>query len=373
MLVGLPKEIKNNENRVAMTPAVAAALVQAGHEVRVQAGAGEGSGFFDGQYQEAGARIVAEAGQAWDCEMVVKVKEPVPAEYGHFRAGQILFTYLHLAPEAALTSALVDAGVSALAYETMEKGGSLPLLVPMSEVAGRMAVQVGAHFLEKAQGGRGLLLSGVPGVERGEVAILGGGVAGTNAAKAAIGLGARVTVLDIDGRRLAELNDLFGNEVQTLMANPANIAEAVKRADLAIGAVLVPGAAAPKLVGEEVVRQMKPGSVVVDIAIDQGGIFETTGAPTSHANPIVVKHGVLHYAVANMPGAVPRTSTIALSNATAPYVRKIADEGLVRAALRDATILGGINTHAYVLTCAAVAQSQGRPWTPARDLLENTA
>uniref|UniRef100_UPI0035B500A5 alanine dehydrogenase n=1 Tax=Neobacillus sp. TaxID=2675273 RepID=UPI0035B500A5 len=328
MRIGVPKEIKNNENRVAMTPAGVVNLVQFGHEVFVEKGAGLGSGFTDEDYQAAGAKLVNSAEEAWSMEMVMKVKEPLPEEYKYFREGLILFTYLHLAPEPELTKALIEKKVVGIAYETVQlPNGTLPLLTPMSEVAGRMATQVGAQFLEKINGGMGILLSGVPGVQRGKVTIIGGGVAGTNAAKMAIGLGAKVTIIDLNPDRLRQLDDIFGSEVTTLMSNPYNIAEAVKDSDLVIGAVLIPGAKAPKLVTEEMVKSMKKGSVVVDIAIDQGGIFETTDRITTHSDPTYVKHGVVHYAVANMPGAVPRTSTFALTNVTVPYALQIANKG----------------------------------------------
>ncbi|MZE28471.1 alanine dehydrogenase, partial [Bacillus anthracis] len=320
MRIGIPTEIKNNENRVAMTPAGAVHLVQNGHEVFVQKGAGLGSGFTDEEYVQAGAKLVETAEEAWNQDMVMKVKEPVASEYGYFREGLILFTYLHLAPEPELTKALIDNKVVSIAYETVQLDNrSLPLLAPMSEVAGRMSAQIGAQFLEKNKGGKGILLAGVPGVKRGKVTIIGGGQAGTNAAKIAVGLGADVTIIDLSAERLRQLDDIFGNQVKTLMSNPYNIAEAVKESDLVIGAVLIPGAKAPKLVTEEMIQSMEPGSVVVDIAIDQGGIFETTDRITTHDNPTYEKHGVVHYAVANMPGAVPRTSTLALTNVTVPY------------------------------------------------------
>ena len=334
MRIGVPKEIKNNENRVAMTPAGVVNLVKFGHEVFIEKGAGLGSGFLNEDYESAGAKLVDRAEEAWSMEMVMKVKEPLPSEYQYFREGLILFTYLHLAPEPELTKALIDNKVVGIAYETVQlPNRSLPLLTPMSEVAGRMAAQIGAQFLEKVHGGKGILLSGVPGVQRGTVTIIGGGVAGTNAAKMAIGLGAKVTIIDLNPDRLRQLDDIFGSDVTTLMSNPYNIAEAVKESDLVIGAVLIPGAKAPKLVTEEMIQSMKPGSVVVDIAIDQGGIFETTDRITTHDNPTYMKHGVVHYAVANMPGAVPRTSTIALTNVTVPYAVQIANKGYKQACL----------------------------------------
>ncbi|WP_066311262.1 alanine dehydrogenase [Bacillus sp. FJAT-29814] len=370
MRIGVPKEIKNNENRVAMTPAGVVHLVHSGHNVFIEKGAGEGSGFTDEDYRSAGASIVDSAADAWAMDMVMKVKEPLPTEYQYFRENLILFTYLHLAPEPELTKALIDNKVVGIAYETVQlPNRSLPLLTPMSEVAGRMAAQVGAQFLEKVYGGMGILLSGVPGVQRGKVTIIGGGVAGTNAAKMAIGLGAKVTIIDLNPERLRQLDDIFGADVTTLMSNPYNIAEAVKESDLVIGAVLIPGAKAPKLVSEEMVKSMKPGSVVVDIAIDQGGIFETTDQITTHDNPTYVKHGIVHYAVANMPGAVPRTSTIALTNVTVPYALQIANKGYRQACLENEALLKGINTLAGHVTYNAVAESLGLPYKDARELL----
>lgn len=370
MRIGVPKEIKNNENRVAMTPAGVVHLVHSGHNVFIEKGAGEGSGFTDEDYRSAGASIVDSATDAWAMDMVMKVKEPLPTEYQYFRENLILFTYLHLAPEPELTKALMDNKVVGIAYETVQlPNRSLPLLTPMSEVAGRMAAQVGAQFLEKVYGGMGILLSGVPGVQRGKVTIIGGGVAGTNAAKMAIGLGAKVTIIDLNPERLRQLDDIFGADVTTLMSNPYNIAEAVKESDLVIGAVLIPGAKAPKLVTEEMVKSMKPGSVVVDIAIDQGGIFETTDQITTHDNPTYVKHGIVHYAVANMPGAVPRTSTIALTNVTVPYALQIANKGYRQACLENEALLKGINTLAGHVTYDAVAESLGLQYKEARELL----
>ncbi len=370
MRIGVPKEIKNNENRVAMTPAGVVNLVHYGHEVFIESGAGEGSGFPDHDYVDAGAKIVETANEAWSMEMVMKVKEPLPSEYGYFREDLILFTYLHLAPEPELTAALTKNKVVGIAYETVQlPNGSLPLLTPMSEVAGRMSSQIGAQFLEKPNGGKGILLAGVPGVKRGKVTIIGGGVAGTNAAKMAIGLGAEVTIIDLNPERLRQLDDTFGNDITTLMSNPLNIANAVKESDLVIGAVLIPGAKAPKLVTEEMIRSMSPGSVVVDIAIDQGGIFETTDRITTHDNPTYVKHEVVHYAVANMPGAVPRTSTIALTNVTVPYAIQIANKGFKQACIDNEALLKGINTlHGYV-TYKAVADAHGLTYSNTKQLL----
>ncbi|HFJ9249117.1 alanine dehydrogenase [Bacillus anthracis] len=371
MRIGIPTEIKNNENRVAMTPAGAVHLVQNGHEVFVQKGAGLGSGFTDEEYVQAGAKLVETAEEAWNQDMVMKVKEPVASEYGYFREGLILFTYLHLAPEPELTKALIDNKVVSIAYETVQLDNrSLPLLAPMSEVAGRMSAQIGAQFLEKNKGGKGILLAGVPGVKRGKVTIIGGGQAGTNAAKIAVGLGADVTIIDLSAERLRQLDDIFGNQVKTLMSNPYNIVEAVKESDLVIGAVLIPGAKAPKLVTEEMIQSMEPGSVVVDIAIDQGGIFETTDRITTHDNPTYEKHGVVHYAVANMPGAVPRTSTLALTNVTVPYAVQIANKGYKDACLGNTALLKGINTLDGYVTFEAVAEAHGLQYADAKELLE---
>ncbi|MDR4948856.1 alanine dehydrogenase [Neobacillus cucumis] len=370
MRIGVPKEIKNNENRVAMTPAGVISLLKYGHEVFIEKDAGIGSGFLDEDYRSNGATIVENASEAWSMDMVMKVKEPLPSEYHYFREGLILFTYLHLAPEPELTKALLDHKVIGIAYETVQlANNSLPLLTPMSEVAGRMAPQIGAQFLEKVYGGKGILLSGVPGVSRGAVTIIGGGVAGTNAAKMAIGLGAKVTIIDVNPERLRALDDIFGSDVTTLISNPFNIAKAVKESDLVIGAVLIPGAKAPKLITEEMIQSMSPGSVVVDIAIDQGGIFETTGKITTHDNPTYVKHGVLHYAVANMPGAVPRTSTFALTNVTVPYAIQIANKGFKQACLENEALLKGVNTLGGSVTYQAVAEAQGLNCSDARTLL----
>jgi alanine dehydrogenase len=371
MRIGIPREIKNNENRVAMTPAGVVNLLNFGHEVFIETQAGMGSGFTDEDYTAAGAKIVNSAEEAWSMEMVMKVKEPLPSEYAYFREGLILFTYLHLAPEPELTKALIDNKVVGIAYETVQTANNaLPLLTPMSEVAGRMASQIGAQFLEKVHGGKGILLSGVPGVQRGKVTIIGGGVAGTNAAKMAVGLGAKVTIIDLSPERLRQLDDIFGNDVTTLMSNPYNIAEAVKDSDLVIGAVLIPGAKAPKLVTEEMIMSMNPGSVVVDIAIDQGGIFETTDRITTHDNPTYEKHGVVHYAVANMPGAVPRTSTIALTNVTVPYAVQIANKGYKQACADNEALLKGINTLNGYVTYKAVAEAHGLDYSDTATLLE---
>lgn len=371
MNIGIPREIKNNENRVAMTPAGVITLQNAGHTVFVETTAGEGSGFTDEQYKKAGAIIVETAADAWKQEMVMKVKEPLPGEYGYFYEGLILFTYLHLAPEPELTKALIDKKVVAIAYETVQlSNGSLPLLTPMSEVAGRMASQIGAQFLEKPKGGKGVLLSGIPGVRRGKVTIIGGGVVGTNAAKIAMGLGADVTIMDLNPDRMRQLDDIFGSSINTLMSNPLNIEEALQESDLVIGAVLIPGAKAPKLVTEQMVQAMKEGSVIVDVAIDQGGIFETTDRITTHDNPTYNRHGVLHYAVANMPGAVPRTSTIGLTNVTVPYALQLANKGYRQACKENAALRKGINTLDGYLTYQAVAEAHQLEYAEVQDLLE---
>ena len=368
--IGVPKEIKNNENRVAMTPAGVWTLLSAGHEVVIETGAGLGSSFTDTDYKEAGAIIVATAEQAWDADMVMKVKEPIASEYGYFKEGLILFTYLHLAPEPQLTKALLDKKVAGIAYETVQlPNRSLPLLTPMSEVAGKMATQIGAQYLERQEGGKGILLGGVSGVQRGKVTVIGGGIAGTNAAKIAVGMGADVTVIDLSPERLRQLEDIFGRDVQTLISNPYNIAQAVKEADLVVGSVLIPGAKAPKLVTEEMIKSMSPGSVVVDIAIDQGGCFETSERVTTHDNPTFVKHDVVHYTVANMPGAVPRTSTVALTNNTVPYALQIANKGYVKACVENPALKLGLNTLNGKVVYQAVADAQGLPYVAVDDAL----
>ncbi|MGY3704150.1 alanine dehydrogenase [Vagococcus martis] len=361
MKIGVPKEIKNNENRVALTPPFVKILVENSHEVFIQTQAGIGAGFEDSAYEEMGATIVQSQEDAWDVDMVLKVKEPLASEYHLFKPNQILFTYLHLAPNKELTDALLANKVTAIAYESVRlPDGSLPLLTPMSEIAGRMAPQTGAYFLESINQGSGVLLSSVPGVEKGQIVIIGGGVAGTNAAKIAVGLGAKVRVLDINPKRLAELEDIFGNTIETVISNSHNIEKSVKIADLVIGAVLIPGRKAPRLVTEDMVRQMKPGSVIIDIAIDQGGIFETTDHVTNHDDPTYIKHGVVHYAVANMPGAVSRTSTLALTNNTLPYIVKLANKPLADIIKTDVALLNGFNTYNGVLTSKEVAEDQNR-------------
>ncbi|WP_340596144.1 alanine dehydrogenase [Priestia megaterium] len=360
MIIGVPKEIKNNENRVAITPAGVASFVGTGHRVLIENEAGIGSNFTNEDYVKAGAEIVETAADVWaQAEMVMKVKEPLASEYGYFRPGLILFTYLHLAAEPALAKALKDSGVTAIAYETVAVNRTLPLLTPMSEVAGRMAAQIGAQFLQKSNGGKGILLAGVPGVSRGKVTIIGGGGVGTNAAKIAIGLGADVTIIDLSPERLRQLDDIFGNQINTLVSNPYNIADAVAESDLVIGAVLIPGAKAPKLVTEEMVKTMKPGSVIVDVAIDQGGIVETIDHITTHDQPTYEKHGVVHYAVANMPGAVPRTSTIALTNVTVPYALQIASKGVHKAIAQNEALKLGVNVANGAITYEAVANDLG--------------
>lgn len=361
MIVGVPKEIKNNENRVAITPAGVERFCKAGHTVLLEKSAGTGSGFTDREYLDRGAQIADTAAEVWGkAEMILKVKEPLPEEFVYFRKGLILFTYLHLAPEAALTKALVESGVIAVGYETIQlEDGSLPLLIPMSEVAGRMAVQIGASLLEKPHGGKGVLLGGVPGVQPGDVVIVGGGIVGMNAAKIALGMGARVTVLDLNANRLRELDDRFGGRLITIMSDAYQLEQAVRKADLLIGAVLIPGARAPKLVKEYMVRQMAEGSVIVDVAIDQGGSIETIDRITTHENPTYVKHGVIHYAVPNIPGAVARTATLALTNVTIPYALQIANQGILEAAVNNAAIARGVNVAAGYVTNEAVALSLG--------------
>jgi alanine dehydrogenase len=363
MIIGVPREIKDHETRVGLVPSGVTALREAGHEVLVETRAGEGSSLTDREYMQAGAHILDNAAAVWNqADLIVKVKEPQPAEYGHFRPGLILFTYLHLAPLPELTDRLLASRVNGVAYETiLETDNSLPLLTPMSEVAGRMSVQVGAQYLEKPNGGRGILLGGVPGVAPGNVVILGGGIVGTNATKMALGLGAHVTIIDRSLNRLRELDDIFNGQVVTLASNTWTIGETLKTADLVVGAVLIPGASAPKLVRREMIATMKRGSVVVDVAIDQGGCFETSHA-TTHTEPIYFVDGVLHYCVSNMPAAVPHTSTFALTNATFPYLMELASQGLERACDRRPALREGVNTYNGYVTHAGVAQSQGRQW-----------
>ncbi|MDR3698450.1 MAG: alanine dehydrogenase [Candidatus Sulfopaludibacter sp.] len=368
MVIGVPKEVKDHETRVGLVPAVVTALREAGHEVLVETHAGEGSSLTDREYMQAGAHILNSAAEVWNkADLVVKVKEPQPSEYAFFRPGLILFTYLHLAPLPELTDRLLDSRVNGVAYETIrEADGSLPLLTPMSEVAGRMSVQVGAQYLEKPSGGRGILLGGVPGVAPANVVILGGGIVGTNAAKMALGLGAHVTIIDRSLNRLRELDDIFNGQLVTLASNAWTIGENLKTADLVVGAVLIPGASAPKLVRREMIANMKRGAVVVDVAIDQGGCFETSHA-TTHTEPVYFVDGVLHYCVSNMPAAVPHTSTFALTNATFPYLLELANHGLEGACERHQSIRDGVNTYNGYVTHSGVAESQGRQW---RELAE---
>lgn len=359
MKIGLPKEIKVKENRVALTPGGVATLIRRGHTVTVERGAGVGSGIHDSEYEAAGA-VLGTAAEAWAAEMVVKVKEPVPSEYGYLRPDLLLFTYLHLAADRPLTEALLAAGTTAVAYETVQlEDGSLPLLTPMSEVAGRLSVQAGAYYLQKPVGGRGVLLGGVPGVQPGHVLIVGGGVVGTNAAKMAMGLGAKVTVLDVSHRRLTYLDDVFFGKLTTMMSSEANIRALLPETDLLIGAVLIPGAKAPHLVTRDMLPLMQEGSVIVDVAVDQGGCVETIH-PTTHDDPTYVVDGVIHYGVANMPGAVPRTSTFALTNATFPYLLLLADQG-TWALFRNPALMRGLNTYRGKLTYQGVAEAFGMP------------
>jgi len=367
MIIGVLKEIKAQENRVAATPAGVMSFVTAGHTVFVEKNAGSGSGFSDEDYSKAGAKIVSDAKEIYaGADMIYKVKEPLEPEYQHLRKGQILFTYLHLAPDPKQTQALIESGITAIAYETVQlENGSLPLLTPMSEIAGKLAVQIGAGLLHKQNNGSGILLGGLSGVLPGHVVILGGGIAGTSAAKVASGLGARVTVLDLSLERLAYLNDILSGRIATVLSNPFSIAQQIAEADLMIGAVLVPGAKAPKLVTEEMVKGMRPGSVIVDISIDQGGIVETIDRTTSHEDPYFIKHGVIHYSVPNMPGAVPRTSTFALSNATLPYALQIANKGAEKAMRENPALLKGLSVYKGNVVCEAVAEAQGLKYVPA--------
>lgn len=364
MIVGVPTETKTREYRVGINPGGVHSLVRAGHEVRVQRGAGSGSGISDLDFQRAGAVLVSDAADCWAAELVLKVKEPLPAEYPYFRPGLVLFTYLHLANEPALTQALLAQGVRAIAYETVQASdGSLPLLLPMSQVAGRMAVQVGASCLERERGGKGLLLGGVPGTRRAHVVILGGGIVGANAARVAVGMGARVTVLDVNASRMAYLEDVFGAAIETLYSNPHNVATAVRQADLIIGAVLIPGGKAPTLVDEQLLAEIEDGSVVVDVAVDQGGCISSC-RPTSHDHPTYIVHGVVHYCVPNMPGAVPHTSTYALTNVTARYAELICTLGVERALLESRALAAGCNTWDGGCTYEAVASALGLPYAP---------
>jgi alanine dehydrogenase len=372
MRIGVAKEIKPDEYRVALTPAGALELIDRGHEVVVERGAGAGSAFPDEAYERVGAQL-ASVDDVWErSDLVLKVKEPIASEYKRLHEGQILFTYLHIAADEPLTRALIDSGTTAVAYETVEVRGALPLLAPMSEVAGRLASQAGAYFLEKPLGGRGLLLGGVPGVAPGRVVIVGGGVVGYNAAVIALGLGAQVTILERSIDRMRHLEEILSGRVTLLMSSILQVAAAVEDADLVIGAVLVPGAVAPKLVTREMIASMKEGAVVVDVAIDQGGCFETSHA-TTHADPVYVVDGVTHYCVANMPGAVPITSTKALTNATLPYVEAIANHGLRAAVAADPALAKGVNVIEGKLTYEAVAEAHGLDYTPLDDVLPLSA
>jgi len=370
MIVGLPKEVKDNEFRVGLVPAGVKALSDAGHQVIVEKHAGEGSGITDGEYEKAGGTIRDSADEVWSsANMVVKVKEPIASEYRFLREDLILFTYLHLAPARELTKAMVESGVTGVAYETITNDlGHLPLLTPMSEVAGRMSIQVGATYLEKINGGRGVLLGGVPGVAPARVTVIGGGVVGTNAAKMAVGLGATVIIIDRDLERLRYLDDIFGSRIRTLASNPYTIHESVSLSDLVVGAVLVPGAAAPKLVPRDMLRDMPRGSVIVDVAVDQGGCIETT-KPTTHSQPTYYVENVLHYGVTNMPGAVPRTSTFALTNVTLPFALQLARHGAPEAFKRNAHLKHGANTFKGKVVYKAVADDQGLEHTPIDKLI----
>ena len=371
MIIGIPKEIKDKEFRVAIIPAGVRKLVKTGNTVIIESGAGLGSSIPDEEFVNAGGKLVKNAATVYsEADMIMKVKEPLPQEYDYMREGLILFTYLHLAPLPELTQALMDKKVSAIAYETVRQDNDyLPLLVPMSEVAGRMSIQVGAHFLEKETGGRGILLGGVAGVEPGHVTILGSGTVGTNAAQMAVGLGARVTVMGRNSTRLAELESLFQGKIITRQTNKQNIEDEISQADLLIGAVLVPGATAPKLITREMLSLMQKGSVIVDVSIDQGGCVETA-RPTSHSDPVYEVDGIIHYCVANMPGAVPRTSTFALTNATLPYALAIASKGLFKAVKEDPALKKGMNTFGGMLTNKEVALAQEKKYTNIDNILE---
>ncbi len=363
MVIGVPKEIKDHETRVGCVPSMITTLREHGHEVLVQTQAGVGSSIADEEYEEAGAMILDNAAEVWNkSDLIVKVKEPQATEFAFFRPGLILFTYLHLAPLPELTEALLRSRVNSVAYETIrERDNSLPLLTPMSEVAGRMAVQVGAQYLERPNGGRGILLGGIPGVAPANVVVIGGGVVGHNSAKMACGLGANVTIIDRNLNRLRELDDIYSNSIRTLASNLYTVREAVRQADLVVGAVLIPGASAPKLVRRDMISRMKKGSVVVDVAIDQGGCLETAHA-TTHTDPVYYVDDVLHYCVSNMPAAVPHTSTFGLTNATVPYVLALADRGLEQACEESNAVKEGVNTYQGEITYAAVAESQGKSW-----------
>jgi len=370
MIIGVPKEIKKDEYRVGAVPAGIKALCDEGHTVYVEAGAGEGSGISDQEYQAAGAEILEDVNELWArAEMIIKVKEPLPAEYERMHEGQIIFTYLHLAPSPELTQKMLERKVVGIAYETITNAeGSLPLLTPMSEVAGRMSIQVGATYLQKTQGGRGVLLGGVPGVLPAKVVVIGAGTVGTNAVKVAVGMGAHVTVIDKALDRLRYLDDIFGSRIRTLVSNAYNICNAIENADLVIGGVLIPGASAPKLITRQMLSSMHKGAVIVDVSVDQGGCVETSH-PTTHSDPVFYVDDVLHYCVTNMPGAVPRTSTFALTNVTLPYAVKLASMGFIPAIRSDPGLKNGVNTYKGRVTHQAVAESQGLEYTPLEELI----
>lgn len=372
MIIAVPKEIKNNENRVALTSSGAEVLKKSGHKILIEEGAGLGSGISDRNYQDAGTEIISDKKELFNkAEMIIKVKEPLKEEYDLFKKDQILFTYLHLAADEELTQAMEDKGVTAIGYETVqERDGSLPLLSPMSEVAGRLAVQAAASYLEKPKGGRGVLLGGVPGVKPAKVVIIGGGIVGRNSAKIALGMGADVTILDIKHDKMRYIDDIFKGRVKTIMSNHSHVAEEVRDADVVVGAVLIPGSKAPNLLTEEMIKTMQPGSVVVDVAIDQGGCIEGT-YPTTHDNPVYTKHEVIHYSVANMPGAVARTSTFALTNATLPYIEDIADKGYKKAMLEDHSLAKGLNVYQGEIVCKAVAEAFSKEHRELNDILKN--
>lgn len=372
MIIGVPKEIKSNENRVAITAAGVEAFVNNGHKVVIEKSAGEGSGITDQDYIKAGAKMLDTPKDVFDeADMIMKVKEPLEEEYDYFKEGQILYTYLHLAAEEKLTKALMEKNVVSIAYETIQlDDGSLPLLTPMSEVAGRLATQEGARFLEKPQGGKGVLLGGIPGVSPAKVVVIGGGIVGMNAAKMAVGLGADVTILDINPKQMRYIDDVFNGRVKTVMSNNYNILAEIKEADLVIGAVLIPGAKAPDLVTEEMIKEMSEGSVLVDVAIDQGGCIETT-YPTTHDDPVFTKYGVIHYSVANMPGAVARTSTYGLTNCTLPYGLQLANKGYKKAMLDDKALALGLNVYEGKIVYKAVAEAFDMEYTPLEEVMKN--
>ncbi|GJL50880.1 MAG: alanine dehydrogenase [Nitrospirales bacterium] len=365
MVIGVPKEVKDHEFRVAVTPSAVRHLVSLDHLVLMEQGAGEGSGFWDDEYREAGAKFVESPRDVYgDAELILKVKEPQPQEYQYIQRHHTIFTYLHLAASQSLTEALMASGCTAIAYETTETAhGELSMLRPMSEIAGRMSIQIGAHFLERHQGGRGVLLGGIPGVTPGHVVIIGSGVVGASATKVAVGMGARVTVLSIDVGQLRHLDDLYAGRVTTLVSRPQVLDDAVKEADLVIGAVMIPGAKAPKLISRELIRHMKRGAVFVDVAVDQGGCAETTH-PTTHSDPVYVVDHVLHYAVTNIPGIVPRTSTVALTNATLPFIVRLVNQGVEEALKTEMGLARGVNVSGGRVTCRAVAESHGIPFDP---------